>query len=214
MSEFQLMDFFVQFLVGFGEGLFEACDGALGVVEAHGLFPEEIEKSPGFVIEIARRIGRGSGGLLPSFQKVVEAHGADGIDKAHVDAALDCSSFARGFGGHGDGFVNGNVTYGAGREDGLGADDVEGAGVIEAVEGVDVGNAGDAGEDTAFFFGGEKRNVGGFRIGGLPFDRLRVRDTIVPEAALGCVECLDHRDKIRGRLWAGNFGEGFLSEGL
>jgi len=66
-------------------------------------------------------------------------------------------------------FVNGDVANGAGWENALGAGHVEGTGVIEAVEGID---AGDPGEDAAFFLVGEERDVGirirdfGFRIFG------------------------------------------------
>ena len=127
---------------------------------------------------------------------VVEAQGADGVDKAHVDAAL---GHRLAFGVETGGFVNGDVAHRAGWKDALGAGDVEGAGVIEAVEGID---AGDPGEDAAFFFRGEEGDFGGDNLASGRF-----RWWVVLFSADG----LDHINKIRGCLKAGNFGEGFLS---
>ena len=155
----QLVVFFVQFfgemefeVVGFGEGFFQELDGMIGILQRHGLFREEIEVAPGEVL--GGGSGMGSGGLAASFHEVVDAQGADRVHEAHVDAALgDGLAFCVEAGG----FVNGDVANGARREDALGAGEVEGAGVIEAVERID---AGDPGEDAAFFFVGEERDVG------------------------------------------------------
>jgi len=139
-------------VVGFGEGFFQELDGMIGILQRHGLFREEIEVAPGEVL--GGGSGMGSGGLAASFHEVVDAQGADRVHEAHVDAALgDGLAFCVEAGG----FVNGDVANGARREDALGAGEVEGAGVIEAVERID---AGDPGEDAAFFFVGEERDVG------------------------------------------------------
>ena len=147
--------FFVQFfgemefeVVGFGEGFFQELDGMIGILQRHGLFREEIEVAPGEVL--GGGMGMGSGGLPSSFQEVVEAEGADRVHEADTDAALGDGLALRVEAG---GFVNGDVSYGAGRKDTLGAGDVEGAGFIEAIHGID---ASDPGEDAAFFFGGEE----------------------------------------------------------
>ena len=110
-----------------------------------------LEVAPGEIL--GGGSGMGSGGLAASFHEVVEAQGADRVHEAHMDAAL---GDGLAFGVEAGGFVNGDVANGAGWEDALGADDVEGAGFIEAIEGIDAGNPG---EDAAFFFEGEEGSV-------------------------------------------------------
>ena len=150
---------------------------------------------------------------------VVQANGAERVYEAHVDASLRDGLV---FGIDAGGFVNDDVAHHAGRQDSFGTDDIEGAGLIEAVEGID---AGDPGEDAAFFFLGKQGNIGGSDSGfdeSTPFDGLnlstllRVHDTgeLRWRSALCCVECPDHSTKIPGGRVGGNFGEGFLSEGL
>jgi hypothetical protein len=77
---------------------------------------------------------------------VIQAQGAEGIDEAQADVALGDGLALRIDAG---GFVNVDVADGTGRKNRFGAGDIEGAGVIETVEGID---ASDPGEDAALFF--------------------------------------------------------------
>ena len=74
--------------------------------------------------------------------------------------------------------MNGDAAYGAGWEDALGLGEVEGAGFIEAVGGID---AADPGEDAALFFEGEKGDFGGRgRIRGLRTELNRRQRRVCP----------------------------------
>jgi hypothetical protein len=133
-------------VAGLGEGFLQVLDGLKGLIQREGLVAEEVEAvfaAGGMGIGITKR---GSAGLAPAFQNVVQAQGAEGIDEAQADVALG-DGLALGVNA-GD-FINVDVAHRAGRQDALGAGDIEGAGFIEAVEGID---ADDPGEDAAFFF--------------------------------------------------------------
>jgi hypothetical protein len=209
--------FFVELefaVVGFGEGLFQELEGMIGLFQPPGVFSEEIDTVFGSVgpgrrgggIEIGKRAGSLGSLLAAAFHLVVQAQGAEGVHETQMDAAIrDRLALSVEAGG----FANGDVAHGAGRKGALGSGDIEGAGIIEAIHGID---AGDPGEDAAFFFGGKKRRVRGrgFILRSAEWNRRQQRKRRARPFVLFCADGHDHMNKIRGGREGDKFGEGWF----